>query len=474
MMNRRRHAVRVVAFFLLELLVVAGAFFVGYWLRKRTDDFWGMPAGSLEVYLGLLPPMLLIWATFLWFPNTYDGFRSRSVLMHAFTAAVTCALGILVLFGYVTITKRYYVNRSLIGVIGATAYVGLVATRLIAREFVAHYTQKGYDRHYVIIGGAGAEAVALATSLENVLGSVFQVRGFVTESGDEVGKDVGRWKVIGTYADVPSIAVKMPVDEVFLLPSAGPLEKHLPLIRQCEEMGVSVHLRLSPFEEMISRLELVEAAGGDYLRFTTAPRNDAALLVKRVADVAVSLLMLLALSPILLLMMVLVKVTSKGPAIFRQERSGMNGRTFTLYKLRTMVEGAEKDRQKLESANEMDGPVFKIKADPRITRLGAFLRKTSIDELPQLWNVVKGDMSLVGPRPLPVYEVEKFEPWQRRRMSMRPGITCLWQVSGRNTVVSFSEWMKLDLEYVDRWSLRLDLQILLRTIPAVLRARGAY
>jgi len=195
---------------------------------------------------------------------------------------------------------------------------------------------------------------------------------------------------------------------------------------------------------------------------------------KRLLDVVGASLILLVISPLLLVVALLVKLTSRGPAVFRQERAGMNGRVFTLYKFRTMVQGAEMDRAKLESKNEMDGPVFKIKEDPRITGVGKFLRKTSIDELPQLWNVVKGDMSLVGPRPLPTYEVEKFEPWQRRRMSMRPGITCLWQVSGRNKVTTFVEWMRLDLEYVDRWSLGLDLKILLRTIPAVLGGRGAY
>jgi lipopolysaccharide/colanic/teichoic acid biosynthesis glycosyltransferase len=152
----------------------------------------------------------------------------------------------------------------------------------------------------------------------------------------------------------------------------------------------------------------------------------------------------------------------------------MNGRPFTLYKFRTMVEGAEKKRTELESQNELDGPAFKIKEDPRVTGLGRVLRKLSLDELPQLWNVVKGDMSLVGPRPLPVYEVEKFERWQRRRMSMRPGITCIWQIRGRNRVTSFDEWMKMDLEYVDRWSLGLDFRILVLTVPAVLAGRGAY
>jgi exopolysaccharide biosynthesis polyprenyl glycosylphosphotransferase len=474
MLNRRRHGIRVFAYFLAELIVVAAAFFAGYWARLRTSGLWDQAVEPIQAYLWLLPASVIVWSALLWIPNTYDGFRSRSAPMHGFTAGATCALGVLVLFAFVTIFKRYSVNRSLIGMIGVAAFLGLFLTRLLAKSFLSHYTRHGYDRHYVVIGGTHPEALALAETLEGVQGGVFQVRGFVSEGSGEAGREIGRWKVLGSYSEVPAIASRMPVDEVFLLPSAGTLESQLDLVRQCESIGMSVHLRLTPFEKTLSRLELVEAGGGDYLRFTTAPKSGPALLAKRVMDVVIALLMLLLLSPLLLLMGLLVTLTSKGPAIFRQKRAGMSGRVFTLYKLRTMVEGAEKSRDKLEAKNEMDGPVFKIKEDPRITGLGRFLRKTSIDELPQLWNVVRGDMSLVGPRPLPIYEVEKFEPWQRRRMSMRPGLTCLWQVCGRNRVVSFAEWMKLDLEYVDRWSLALDLQILLQTIPAVLGARGAY
>jgi exopolysaccharide biosynthesis polyprenyl glycosylphosphotransferase len=225
---------------------------------------------------------------------------------------------------------------------------------------------------------------------------------------------------------------------------------------------------------VISRLSVGEVAGAEYLSFSTAPRSGMLLSVKRLIDVTGALGMLALLLPALLLVGLLVRLTSRGPAVFRQGRAGMNGRTFTLYKFRTMVEGAEQGRFTLESRNEMDGPAFKIKSDPRITRLGRFLRKNSIDELPQLLNVLKGDMSLVGPRPLPMYEVEKFDSWHRRRMTMRPGITCLWQVMGRNRVTNFAEWMKLDLEYVDRWSLGLDFKILARTIPAVVVGRGAF
>src|SRR5882672_10377033 len=473
MLNRRRHEVRVFSYFVAELGVVAAAFLAAHALRMRTDHWWGQTVGPLRDHLWLLPVSLVLWGILFWLFNTYEGFRSRSRPLQFLVAAATGFAGTLILFALLSILKQP-LNRSLVGMFGVATVAGLSLTRLVAMGFLIHYTQKGYDRHYVVIGGTSSEGLALAEILEAVQGGVFQVRGFVSEGPGEVDREAGRWKELGTFQELPAIAAKMPEDEVYLLPSGGPLEGNLDLIRQCESMGMTVHLRLAPFEKTISRLELEEAAGGDYLRFTTAPRSGTALFAKRLLDVVGASLLLLLLAPFLLFVALIVKLSSRGPAVFRQERAGMNGRDFTLYKFRTMVEGAEKDRAGLESKNEMEGPVFKIKEDPRVTGLGRFLRRSSLDELPQLWNVVKGDMSLVGPRPLPTYEVEKFEPWQRRRMSMRPGITCLWQVKGRNKVSTFVEWMRLDLEYVDRWSLALDLKILLKTIPAVLAARGAY
>jgi exopolysaccharide biosynthesis polyprenyl glycosylphosphotransferase len=475
MLNRRRHRIRVAAYFVAELLVVAASGVLACLVRQRTAAWWSQSLGPLPQELWLLPVAVAVLGALFWIQNTYEGFRSRSLLLHGFFTAAAAVLGMLALFAIVAIVKRGEVtNRSLIGIFGVTSFGCLLLTRSLALWFLAHYTQKGYDRHYVVIGSTEGEGLSLAETLEEVRGGVYQVRGLVAEDPSRTGTEVGRWKVLGGFEDLPSIASRMPIDEVYLLPSSGPLEKYLDLIRRCEAMGMTLHLRLAPFEKTISRLELAEVGGGDYLRFTTAPRSSSALFAKRLLDVVGSSVLLVILSPLILLIAVLVKLTSRGPAIFRQDRAGMNGRTFTLYKFRTMVEGAEKDRAGLEAQNEMEGPVFKIKEDPRITGLGRFLRKMSIDELPQLWNVVKGDMSLVGPRPLPTYEVDKFEPWQRRRMTMRPGITCLWQVSGRNKLTTFAEWMRLDLEYVDRWSLGLDLKILLRTIPAVLGGRGAY
>lgn len=470
MERRRRHGMLVFGYYLLELGVLSGTFFATYWLRQSTSGLWGMSLGPVRHYLWLWPVALAAWSALLWGFNTYLGYRSRSPLSHGFLVGVSSALGVLALFALLAILKQHDINRSFVGLLGVVSFLALFGTRVGGVAVLSHHAQKGYDRRFALVGGSLAESVPLAEALESMRGSLYQVRGIVSaESGPSK-----RWKILGRWEDIPALAALEPVDEVFLLPASGSIEEWRPLIEKCESMGITVHLRLTPFDRLISRLSIQRLGGADYLSFSTAPRSALGLAVKRILDCAAAGSMLALLSPLLLVVALLVKLTSRGPVVFRQERAGMSGRRFTLYKIRTMAEGAEKGLAALEGQNEMDGPVFKMKDDPRVTGLGRFLRRTSIDELPQLWNVLKGDMSLVGPRPLPVYEVEKFEPWQRRRMAMRPGITCLWQVAGRNAVSSFADWMRLDLEYVDRWSLGLDLKILASTIPAVLLGRGAY
>jgi exopolysaccharide biosynthesis polyprenyl glycosylphosphotransferase len=207
------------------------------------------------------------------------------------------------------------------------------------------------------------------------------------------------------------------------------------------------------------------------LTFSATP-DDEWLLLKRVIDFTMALVLLVVLSPLFLILAVLVKLTSPGPIFFRQTRCGLGGRKFTLFKFRSMMADADQRREELDALNEVDGPVFKIRNDPRCTPVGRFMRKFSLDELPQLVNIIKGNMSLVGPRPPLPEEVEKYERWQRRRLRMQPGLTCLWALEGRSQL-SFRRWMELDLEYIDHWSMALDWKILLRTIPIVLLGRGA-
>ncbi|MCS7008932.1 MAG: sugar transferase, partial [Chthoniobacterales bacterium] len=245
-------------------------------------------------------------------------------------------------------------------------------------------------------------------------------------------------------------------------------------ISACETEGVEAWLSANFVRTSVARPTYDFMSGHPMLVFRATPELSWSLFGKEVLDRIMAFLLLILLSPLFLVIAVAIKMTSRGPIFFRQVRSGLHGKKFVMLKFRSMYEGADRMREQLLEKNEMSGPVFKLTNDPRVTPLGSFLRRTSLDELPQLWNILKGEMSFVGPRPLPDYEVEKFDKLShRRRLSMKPGLTCLWQISGRNEVKDFEEWVRMDLEYIDNWSLVLDLWILLRTIPIVLLGKGA-
>ncbi len=247
-------------------------------------------------------------------------------------------------------------------------------------------------------------------------------------------------------------------------------------IKTCELEGVEAWLVADFFGTQVSHARFDELLGHPLLVFRTTPETSWQGVIKQFMDFfgSLFLLVLLTVIPVIPAIAVAIKLTSPGPVLFRQQRSGLNGAPFTLYKFRTMVSNAEQFKHELEAMNEMSGPVFKVTNDPRVTPIGKFLRRYSLDELPQLFNVFRTEMSLVGPRPLPVDEVKRFEDFaHRRRLSVKPGLTCLWQISGRNQISDFKEWVRLDLEYIDHWSLWLDLKILFRTIPAVIAGTGA-
>jgi exopolysaccharide biosynthesis polyprenyl glycosylphosphotransferase len=239
----------------------------------------------------------------------------------------------------------------------------------------------------------------------------------------------------------------------------------------CDEEGVRTRVAVDFFPHVNSTISLDRFGETPLLTFSAAPYDEINLLLKRVTDIVIAAAGLVVLAPLMTAIVILIRLTSPGPAIFRQVRCGLNGRLFLFYKFRSMVENAEEMKKDLEHLNVRE-TVFKIPDDPRLTGIGRYLRKFSIDEWPQLWNVLRGDMSLVGPRPAVPGEVEQYKRWQRRRLRMRPGLTCLWAISGRDNV-DFETWMKMDMQYIDNWSLALDWKILLRTIPRVLTGRGA-
>jgi exopolysaccharide biosynthesis polyprenyl glycosylphosphotransferase len=251
----------------------------------------------------------------------------------------------------------------------------------------------------------------------------------------------------------------------------GQLEK---AIQACEIEGVEAWLVADFFQTQVSRTSFDDFYGKPVLVFRSAPEASWQGVAKQLLDLFGALVLLLLLSPVLAILALLIKISTPGPIFFKQERCGLNGQPFTMLKFRSMVSGAEQLKEELRALNEMDGPVFKVTNDPRITPVGRFLRKYSLDEFPQLVNVLRGEMSLVGPRPLPVDEVQRFDdPAHRRRLSVKPGLTCLWQVSGRNNVKDFKDWVRLDLQYIDNWSIWLDLKILWQTIPVVMAGTGA-
>jgi exopolysaccharide biosynthesis polyprenyl glycosylphosphotransferase len=367
------------------------------------------------------------------------------------------------------------ISREAVVVFWLVASGLCVLTRLLLRWVLMEVRSSGYNHRHLLILGFNEEAVQMARRIDanQVLG--YKIQGFISEHHDPSARPTLQtiYPVLGSLEDLQAILEKGPVDEVIL---CVPFMQHIAIfgeaVRLAQELGIVVRLFPDKSDSrLLSRLH-IERFEGDYVVTLFREQMLGQLLLKRVMDIVLSLVGLIVLSPLLVAVALAVKLTSPGPVLFAQERVGMNKRLFKLYKFRSMYVDAEKRRRELEHLNEMDGPVFKIKNDPRVTPVGGFIRKTSIDELPQLLNVLRGHMSLVGPRPPLLAEVDRYDWLYRRRLSIKPGITCLWQISGRNEI-TFKQWMEMDKAYIDNWSLWLDITILAKTVPAVLFSRGA-
>jgi exopolysaccharide biosynthesis polyprenyl glycosylphosphotransferase len=284
---------------------------------------------------------------------------------------------------------------------------------------------------------------------------------------------VGDCGVLGTVSDISTVLKNHVVDEVILAVPRAMIPDVDAIAHACEEEGVKLRLMADVFDVHVARVSLVEVSGVPLLTLEPVAQEQAKVFVKRLLDLGMAIVLLFFIWPLLLAIAIAIRLDSRGPALFVQERVGQNKRRFQMYKFRTMFEGADRMQALLEHLNEARGPIFKISNDPRITRVGRLLRKTSLDELPQIFNIVTGEMSFVGPRPMSLRDVDLFDRGiQRKRFSVKPGITCIWQISGRSQL-PFSKWLELDLYYIENWSLGLDFKILLKTIPAVLKGTGA-
>jgi exopolysaccharide biosynthesis polyprenyl glycosylphosphotransferase len=455
---------------LVDACLFAFSFWVAYRLRAdvRVIYHFGLqPFGtnpvSFEKLVWIYPVLIFLSPLVL----ETQGFYSRSILSSRRVKYVQLFKGCLVMV--LGLILGLFFSRALVSAIarwiplwfGVISF-GLVVVReeVVSAVFRSKLGQAQGKRHFVLIG----------TDEETV-----RMRQEISERPEENIEIIATLNLNNTtLAQLVQLLHERSVNGVILSARHAYFEQVEEAIRACELEGVEAWLIADFFKTQISRTTFDDFYGQPVMVFRTTPETGWQSALKRPFDFAVAVLVLSVLSPVYLLIALLIKLTSPGPVLFRQQRSGLNGRPFTIYKFRTMAIDAELRKHELAGLNEMRGPVFKVTNDPRVTPIGRILRRYSIDEFPQFFNVLRGEMSLVGPRPLPVDEVKRFDDLShRRRLSVKPGLTCLWQVSGRNNVADFKDWVRLDLEYIDNWSLWLDLKILWRTVPVVLGGVGA-
>lgn len=468
-----------------DLMITAaafiGIFFFRQWLAIESQ-LGQLPGwlGQLEVplvdepglYYQVLVGVLLFWWFAFYVSGTSDFRVSYAQMAGRYVRAVGIGLA-LFLSGFFLL-KLTFVARSFVILFAATDLCLLILGRLAVMESVAFLRSKRVDGHRLLVVGAGAQAVKYAHSIHGQPPWNVKLIGYVAGPNEEFDPAIPEDQRHGSVVELERFLNSTPVDEVLFANPSLDNNSLANALHVCDERGIDVLLPLPPSIPQRSRVEIANIHGIDLplLGLRRTPTGEVNLALKRLLDLVGGMAMLMLAGPIMLAAAIAIRLESKGPIFFKQIRAGRNGRKFTMYKFRSMVVDAEAKKAALAHLNEMSGPVFKIKSDPRITKVGHFIRRTSIDELPQVFNILLGDMSLVGPRPPLPAEVEQYQPWQRRRLSVKPGLTGLWQVSGRNNV-DFEEWMALDLRYIDDWSLWLDLKILLRTVPAVIFKTGA-
>lgn len=468
METRFRRALLLLALKLWECGIAGLAMLMA--LRLEYGAFGDVPVVQL-----ILGSMLIWHVTFLAY-RLYGSRRLESFSREALDVIRASATASTILGLAAVALHVQSVSLPFLAAFWALATAAALASRAAMRLLLRRARRHGVNLRHAIIVGAGPRGIALYKRFASHPELGYRVAGFVDNGIADLPADLQQ-KVpfLGPLSDMSSILVRTVVDEVFLaLPMRSFYSEMQSLLRQCEEQGITVVVPGDLFDARTAKSRVLLLDNLPTIRMHSVPESNWRLFLKRVMDVVVSSILLIVLAPVLLTVAAAIKLGSPGPVMFKQIRVGLNKRHFTLYKFRTMVIDAEKKLKDLEASNEAGGPVFKMRDDPRVTPLGRFLRRTSIDELPQLYNVLIGDMSLVGPRPLPLRDVDGFqEHWHRRRFSVPPGITCLWQLSGRSNI-TFNQWMELDRQYIDNWSLILDLKILLRTVGVVLKREGAY
>lgn len=430
-----------------------------------------LKVSNILLFLGFA----LIWHLIFASHGLYRSRRIGLIKVEWWEVTKAVALGTLCLAGFALFFRISAIDGTFLTTFFVLVLPATVVMHAGLRLVLGGVRQRGRNLRNAVIVGCGARGAWIGRQLRNRPDLGYLLLGYIDDiPAPDCPLHSGKEKVLGALNELDEILRTEEVDEIFIaLPIKSHYERIANIITVGEQLGLTLRMPADLFELHLEKSAVDYLDDVPFVTFRALEANAPAMMVKRVMDVLGSAVALIMLLPLFLIVALAIKLDSRGPTFFIQERLGLNGRKFRTIKFRTMVVDAEEQLKHLEDKNEVRGAAFKMRNDPRVTRIGRILRKLSLDELPQFFNVLTGDMSLVGPRPLPVRDVERFdEPWQKRRFSVKPGLTCLWQVNGRHEI-SFEHWMELDLQYIDNWSLKLDFEIMMKTIPAVLRGSGA-
>ena len=472
--NPTRHAWRILKP-LTDALLVVVAFAIAYWVRYDLQWIRLVEPAYYVRFSVYLPSMALLTAITVgvyWLEGAYRPQRTRLVLDDFYIVLKGTLAGIALLTVIVFYARPFYYSRLIFGYAGVIILILVGASRAVEMLVVGARRRRGLGVTHLLIVGAGETARTIMRAVVARPDLGYEIIGFVGDDATNPPADIGRYPALGSTASLAEVISQHNVDEVIITLPWMSHREILDVMSQCARGHVRTRIVPDLFQ-MTLRNVVVEQINGVPLLGIAEPKfRDWQLVFKRVVDVLASVCLMIVLAPLALLVALAIRLDSPGAVFYRQLRLGRNGKAFTCVKFRTMCENADAIRDQFLDQNEASGPLFKIRNDPRRTRVGRFLRH-GFDELPQLWNVLKGEMSLVGPRPPIPAEVEAYEPWHRRRLDVRPGITGLWQVSGRSNL-TFDEMVLLGLYYIENWSPLLDLRILAKTIPVVLMGSGGY
>ncbi len=454
----------------IDILAIGLAFQCSYFINySETGGFFFTERKFLFLFLAILP----FWLFFLYLIKITEIPRTKRyrVLFFEFMQSAI-AIFILLIFFYF-IFKLYSISRLFQIEIPLYGFLFLFTARVIEYKVFKSYRARGHNQVNIVVISDDS-SIPFVETLVSTKEWGYRIIAVFTAS--YILKEKYEKSIIllpEQYLTVLNDLMEVDViDEVLYIKSKIIPAEVRNVVRSCEELGVIFRLRYE--DNKINLTNAIKTNIGDekFLTFINIPYNSYALAIKKIMDLNISIFLILCLSPVLLVITLLIKLTSPGPIIYKQVRVGLRGRQFNLYKFRTMIINADALKKDLEAENEMDGPVFKIKDDPRVTKIGRFLRKTGLDELPQLFNILKGEMSLIGPRPPIPSETQQYKRWQLRRLSVKPGLSCFWQIKPDRNSIKFEKWMEMDLAYIDNWSLRLDFLILLKTIKTVFQRTG--